>query len=62
VPSNDISSGVLSSKLMKMAKPGDESNESVDAEVSVGDLEESDQELECKSGDQRAICSTNSNI
>jgi hypothetical protein len=62
VPSTDISSGVLSSKLMKMAKPGEESTESVDAEVSVGDLEESDQNLECKPGDQRAVCSTNSNI
>jgi hypothetical protein len=62
VPSTDISSGVLSSKLMKMAKSGEESTESVDAEVSVGDLEESDQNLECKPGDQRAVCSTNSNI
>ena len=62
VPSNDISSGVLSSKLMKMARPAEESNESVDAEVSVGDLEESNQNLECKPDDQRAVCSTNSNI
>jgi hypothetical protein len=41
VPSTDVSAGVLSGKLMRMAVFTDESNDSsVEAEVSVGNLEE----------------------
>ena len=41
VPSTDVSAGVLSGKLMRMAVFSDESNDSsVEAEVSVGNLEE----------------------
>jgi hypothetical protein len=41
VPSTDVAAGVLSKKLMRMAVFSDESNDSsVEAEVSVGNLEE----------------------
>jgi hypothetical protein len=62
VPSNDFTAGSLSNKLMRMAIPLDMPSDGVDAEVSVGDLEASDESLECKPGDQRAACAIDANI
>jgi cytoskeletal protein CcmA (bactofilin family) len=62
VPSNDFTAGSLSNKLMRMAIPLDMPSDGVDAEVSVGDLEASDESLECKPGDQRAACTIDANI
>ena len=45
-----------------MAIPLDMPSDGVDAEVSVGDLESSDESLECKPGDQRAACAIDANI
>jgi hypothetical protein len=55
VPSSDISSGVLSNKLLRMAIFSDETNDSVDAEVEVGDIESGD-DIECKPGQDPAEC------
>jgi hypothetical protein len=62
VPSNDFTAGSISNKLMRMAVPLDMPSDSIDAEVSVGDLENSDESLECKPGDQRAVCAIDANI
>jgi hypothetical protein len=51
VPSTDVSAGVLSGKLMRMAVFKDESSDSVEAQVSVGAIEDG------KSAD----CAPNSN-
>jgi hypothetical protein len=45
-----------------MAVPSDISSDGVDAEVSVGDLESSDEGLDCKPGDPRVSCAADSRI
>jgi hypothetical protein len=62
VPANDFTAGSLSNKLMRMAVPSDISSDGVDAEVSVGDLESSDEGLDCKPGDPRVSCAADSRI
>jgi hypothetical protein len=55
VPSNDISAGVLSNKLLRMAVFKDETNDSVDAEVNVGDIEPSNN-LKCDTNNDLSDC------
>jgi hypothetical protein len=62
IPSTDFTAGSLSNSLMRMAIASDMPSADVDAEVSVGDLESSDESLECKPGDQRAACATGAKI
>jgi hypothetical protein len=55
LPSTEISAGVLSNRLFRMALFKDETNDSVDAEVDVGNIE-SGGSVECEPGQDPADC------
>jgi hypothetical protein len=62
IPSADFTAGSLSNSLIRMAIPSDAPSDDVDAEVSVGDLESSDEDIDCKTGDPRVSCAADSRI
>jgi hypothetical protein len=62
IPSTDFTAGSISNSLMRMALASDIPSDGVDAEVSVGDLESSDEGVDCKPGDPRVSCAADSRI